>query len=1191
MLKPSISLLLLLSFGAFADNALFPEADQVDPLIRYQKNSKLEVAPDGTLRVNGKIHYFLSAQISMAHPWANTLKVPGVPEALGWLYNKYPDYDSLQRVGFDFIGTSVPPYFLKEYSKTVNIDQLKDTPVVRAEQKQLWQSGLPVYIDITCFEWMRGCLAYGWMGCKQSDIPEEARNTRYRTAFNRWAPYSFMHPAGREIYRKMWTETARFAKKHGTKILAYELFNEAGYNDPSDYNRKLFAGYLKKKYKNPEEMNRLWKSSYASFEAASRFKDQKENLGLFVEWGKFMEECAVDLCTFGQAEIRKIDPGAYVTNQINGGAMYRTISVNNFNMYQMSKVLNAVAYPTGGANTQPAGLRREPVRTLDAPDFVGQESLAIYAYYKVLAEGKPLFNDENYGTGRSLFNAVWQDAIHHSSATNFWAWASGIGRLRPHERNIKGMQDSAKKFSWELLNPFAFSTERLTEFAPAKKEIAKFGEFFLPRDRGIKTETAVLLSYPTSRRIGFRSDLPDAHLMPFYNSALVLSHYPTDVIAEEHLAEGRADRYKVIVAAGVSNTMPGTVMRLMEFVRRGGILILGRTFPGLDEYDNPNLEWNSYPGWKIRSTENPAAGYAAFETRFRSGVLPGDLKGRLSLTPSFEGKWEEIGQCGGRGALFRKAFGKGYVYFILPELRMYPLAALLGGILERHQVRPSLAIANANGTELPPNIELHVSKLNGKHAAFLFNYDSYPKLLTLKPERKSAAFDLISRKKLPETKHGFLYLLPPQSRGIVAFGPESLYKEFGPFTPISEDGLRTEKRREEEKLEQKRRAVKTQYSPDPTRTRAIDLRPFCNREYVDNKAGDGLGGWSDEGRTMSLDHVPLYPEVLDGVLCDFIRPDMNEYKTCIVLKSTRGKNTALPEAVRGIPVHAKVKNLYFFHTTVWAEKNKQVLTYRIHYADGKSLDLPVRVGKEIGDWYLASTPVEQKNRIAWSNSNGHGFFLWQWKNPRPETEIRSLDILSANGSTVPIVLGITMEEAGSSPLTPISSAEEFDAFFIPEPHYLKTVRHKILLEPTDGHGLRIRTQNSNSGFLSRRAFGKGTVSLELLNESAVPRITLSLLQTGAGRFSLSLNFKERKGFLAEIRNGKEVVRKEFGVPAVKAGTPYLLTGTYTGKSVQFKLNGTLLAELPAPSGARGKIVLQQNWWTSVCIRGIGFDAE
>ena len=156
-------------------------------------------------------------------------------------------------------------------------------------------------------------------------------------------------------------------------------------------------------------------------------------------------------------------------------------------------------------------------------------------------------------------------------------------------------------------------------------------------------------------------------------------------------------------------------------------------------------------------------------------------------------------------------------------------------------------------------------------------------------------------------------------------------------------------------------------------------------------------------------------------------------------------------------------------------------------------------------------------------------------------------------------------------------------------HYQKTMRHKILLEPTDGHGLRIRTKDSNSGFISRRNFGKGSVSLELLNESQNPRITLHLLQRAKEYFSLSLNFKARKGFLAEIRNGKEVVRKEFGVPAVKTGTPYLLTGTYTGKSVQFKLNGTLLAELPAPSGARGRITLHQNWWNAVCISKLGFE--
>ena len=41
---------------------------------------------------------------------------------------------------------------------------------------------------------------------------------------------------------------------------------------------------------------------------------------------------------------------------------------------------------------------------------------------------------------------------------------------------------------------------------------------------------------------------------------------------------------------------------------------------------------------------------------------------------------------------------------------------------------------------------------------------------------------------------------------------------------------------------------------------------------MDNKAGDGLGGWSDEGRTMSLDHVPLYPEVLDTATLKPVKP-------------------------------------------------------------------------------------------------------------------------------------------------------------------------------------------------------------------------------------------------------------------------------------------------------------------------------
>lgn len=1185
MLKYQILLTACLALSAIGAEKLFPEAGQVDPSIRYEKNSKVEVAPDGTFRVNGKIHHFLSAEIEPAHPYARkNLKIPGVPESLGWLYNTYPDYDYLQRVGFDSIGAKAPPYFLKEYSKTVKINAMADSPAVAAEQKQVWQSGLPVYVDITCFEYQEGSLAFGFMGCKKSDIPEEARNTRYNTPWNRWAPYSFMHPAGREIYRKMWTNAADFARKQGTRVLAYELFNEAGYNDPSEYNRNLFIGYLKRRYKTPEAMNRLWRSNYASFEDASRFKDQRENLGLFADWGKFMEECVVDLCAFGLREIKKIDPDARVTNQINGAAMYRRVSLNNFNMYHISNVLNAVAYPTGGANVQLNGLSKEPEQTLYAADFADLERLPIYAYYKVLSEGKPLLNDENYEHG-NIFNAAWQDVIHQSGATNFWSWDTGYHRLKPHERTIKGLQDSALKFPWELINPFAFAPEELTQFATAQKEIAKFKEIFLPRDRGVKSEVAVLLSYPTSRRAGFDLNIPNSELMPLYANSLIFTHYPIDIIAEEHLAEGRADRYKAIVAAGVRNVMTGTLNRLMDFVGKGGVLILGREFLQYDEYDNPNPDWNAYPDLRIVQKENGFSGYTKFDTDFRTSVLPGELKGLSSLSATFSGKWEEIGKCGDRGALFRKQYGKGWIYAVLPELRMYPLGTVLRGILERHNIHPALGIANAGGVELPPNVELHVSRCGGKYAAFLFNHDAYPKVLTLKPEPAAGAFDLIDRKELPKTGHGFLYYLPPHQRGIVAFGKAEEYKEFGPFSAISEKDIFTAKEKEDALLEEKRKAIKTLYTPDLLRTRAIDLRSFCNRNYTDDKAGDGQGGWSDEGAKMSLNYVPLQQEILEGVPCDFIRADMNEYRTCIVLKSTRSGNTELPEAVANIPVNAQVKNLFFFHTAVWAEKDKQVLTYRIRYVNGKTLDIPIRTGREIGDWYLAVAPLPLQKQIAWRNSEGYGFFIWDWRNPHPQDEIRSVDILSGNGPTVPIVLGITVEEPEHKSMMPINSEEDFDACFVLEPHYQKVFKEKIFLQSTDSQGLLLYNMDSNSSFISRKNLAAGSVSLELKN-GTTPRMSMDILADKGNCFQLMLDFKQKKGSLVRMADRKETEKQEFEIPASPPENVYWLTGSYKNGKVTFQFNGALLAELPAPPGLQGKIILRHYWWSKIYVRKI-----
>ena len=63
------------------------------------------------------------------------------------------------------------------------------------------------------------------------------------------------------------------------------------------------------------------------------------------------------------------------------------------------------------------------------------------------------------------------------------------------------------------------------------------------------------------------------------------------------------------------------------------------------------------------------------------------------------------------------------------------------------------------------------------------------------------------------------------------------------------------------------------YSPDLSRTVMVDLRRFANSSFTDDKAGDGEGGWTDEGRQNCLENVPRGVQTLRGVPCELIRFD------------------------------------------------------------------------------------------------------------------------------------------------------------------------------------------------------------------------------------------------------------------------------------------------------------------------------
>lgn len=107
----------------------------------------------------------------------------------------------------------------------------------------------------------------------------------------------------------------------------------------------------------------------------------------------------------------------------------------------------------------------------------------------------------------------------------------------------------------------------------------------------------------------------------------------------------------------------------------------------------------------------------------------------------------------------------------------------------------------------------------------------------------------------------------------------------------------------------------------------ISLESAANRNFKDEKEGDGRGGWTDQGENSLFD-FPTGAVTFLGI--PFQISDKKNAQ-CVVL---RGQNhSAYPTQVT-IPVHQKAKALYFLHAAAWA--SPRVGTYVLRFADGKN---------------------------------------------------------------------------------------------------------------------------------------------------------------------------------------------------------------------------------------------------------------
>ena len=214
----------------------------------------------------------------------------------------------------------------------------------------------------------------------------------------------------------------------------------------------------------------------------------------------------------------------------------------------------------------------------------------------------------------------------------------------------------------------------------------------------------------------------------------------------------------------------------------------------------------------------------------------------------------------------------------------------------------------------------------------------------------------------------------------------------------------------------------------------VDLSAPANMAYMDIEAGDGVGGWTDQGRNdmrfFLINHsgkgngeengmdvpVPDFPTKVefDGIPFWLVDPQANGNKAILSFGSDKFGSNLMREA-GPIEVSGKAHKLWLLHALGWANgmSGEPVAEYIVRYADGSLTTFPVKRFVDIGDWFMPS-PYPNA-RVAWTGDNlvagPVGIYIMPWENPYPEKELASIEIKAGLTDSQYVLVAITKGDA------------------------------------------------------------------------------------------------------------------------------------------------------------------------------------
>ena len=152
----------------------------------------------------------------------------------------------------------------------------------------------------------------------------------------------------------------------------------------------------------------------------------------------------------------------------------------------------------------------------------------------------------------------------------------------------------------------------------------------------------------------------------------------------------------------------------------------------------------------------------------------------------------------------------------------------------------------------------------------------------------------------------------------------------------------------------------------------LPLKEFANMGFADETPADGIGGWTDEGKSKSLKKFSgkIGEQKFEDISFNIIDPNLNGGAAVMTFKSKKSPTTLSRALIDLSQTPVKGRFIYLLHTvskTPKLSKNESVGAIIINYTDGKREVFNVRYGIEVGDCWQADNSLRNA-KIAFLSS-------------------------------------------------------------------------------------------------------------------------------------------------------------------------------------------------------------------------------